>query len=105
MVACAGAFGDCWRERRVNDGTLTLFVSLFGGFGAVTGAVAYAFLMLRPTNGAWVTAIVEKTAWWAAGITGILYLLYRLPALRMSAADEAERKVAIEMMGTSQKGA
>jgi peptidoglycan/LPS O-acetylase OafA/YrhL len=93
MVTCAAAFADTWRERRRDDGTLTLLVALFGIIGTIVAALAYGFLMLRPGKVEGIVTAVASPVWWVAGVVAVVYLVYRFPALRESASQEAERKV------------
>lgn len=104
MVTSAAALGDSWRERRRNDGVLTLVFALFGGLGSCTGALAYAMLMLQPVNAAGVTAGFGRTVWWVVWIVGILFFLMRLPLLVQNAREEAESKATKESRGAPQKG-
>jgi hypothetical protein len=94
MVTCAAAFGDAWQDRRREDDTMNLLIAIFGGLGTLTGALAYALMMLKPPAAASITAIFQAAVWPAAFVVAILYLLYRLPDLRKSAGEEAERKIA-----------
>lgn len=99
MVICAAAFGDAYRGRRQDDGTLTLIAVLFGGFGAIIGALGYAFLMLRPANASALVGAVTGAVWWTSGAVAGVYLAYRYPSLQQSASEEAERTVGIQAKG------
>jgi hypothetical protein len=91
MVTCGAAFGDSWKMRRQNDGTLTFVVICLGSLGAVIGALAYALIMLQPTFLANFTGIFQNNVRWLAIVIGLLYLVYRGPDLYRDACDETEK--------------